>query len=246
MTSSLPTDWCSTARPATPEEIAAIPADRFLDREGDVRGPFGRGEVTLAYLAVDHPAMQLAMHGTDRTGCLKQPTSALLIAGDTVIGQGSNAGRKWPFCMRMRVGARTGEGYEHCRNVETCHQIEHAEVMAIHDAVFRIDETMGDRFLRAIEGVNTAVYGRHIDDLPSVYAERNRVLADIDHTTLRADSGLDLVLYGHWWCCQSCLSAMIDAGVRRVYLIEDARAKFDPTQPENILPKFQSDGFPIA
>ena len=38
--------------------------------------------------------------------------------------------------------------------------------------------------------------------------------------------GADVYLYGHWWCCVSCWKVMIDAGVRDVYLLEDAHEVF--------------------
>ena len=33
--------------------------------------------------------------------------------------------------------------------------------------------------------------------------------------------GADLYLWGHWWCCQSCWSKMIEAGIENVYLEEE-------------------------
>ena len=39
-------------------------------------------------------------------------------------------------------------------------------------------------------------------------------------------TGADLYLYGHWWCCESCWSAMIDAGINNVYLLENADELF--------------------
>ena len=36
----------------------------------------------------------------------------------------------------------------------------------------------------------------------------------------------DLYLWGHWWCCKSCWSTMIDANIKNVYLVEGAEAKF--------------------
>ncbi len=39
-------------------------------------------------------------------------------------------------------------------------------------------------------------------------------------------AGADLYLWGHWWCCESCWSVMIDAGIRNVYLPEAAWEAF--------------------
>lgn len=40
-------------------------------------------------------------------------------------------------------------------------------------------------------------------------------------------SGGDVYLYGHWWCCQPCWGAMIEQGIRDVYLLENAHEEFD-------------------
>jgi tRNA(Arg) A34 adenosine deaminase TadA len=34
--------------------------------------------------------------------------------------------------------------------------------------------------------------------------------------------GADLYLYGHWWCCKECWDAMIYAGIKDVYLLENS------------------------
>jgi deoxycytidylate deaminase len=38
--------------------------------------------------------------------------------------------------------------------------------------------------------------------------------------------GANLYLYGHWWCCQPCWDAMIKAGIKNVYLVENAHELF--------------------
>jgi tRNA(Arg) A34 adenosine deaminase TadA len=35
-------------------------------------------------------------------------------------------------------------------------------------------------------------------------------------------NGADLYLYGHWWCCKPCWDAMIGAGIKDVYLVDNA------------------------
>ena len=39
-------------------------------------------------------------------------------------------------------------------------------------------------------------------------------------------SGGDVYLFGHWWCCESCWKTMINAGIRDVYLVDDADERF--------------------
>jgi len=41
-----------------------------------------------------------------------------------------------------------------------------------------------------------------------------------------ATVGADVYMYGHWWCCEPCWKAMIDAGVRDVYVTDDAHERF--------------------
>ena len=38
--------------------------------------------------------------------------------------------------------------------------------------------------------------------------------------------GSDLYLFGHWWCCEPCWDAMIEAGIRDVYVVADAHERF--------------------
>lgn len=39
--------------------------------------------------------------------------------------------------------------------------------------------------------------------------------------------GADLYLWGHWWCCGPCWSAMIEAGIRDVVLLEGSELIFN-------------------
>lgn len=39
-------------------------------------------------------------------------------------------------------------------------------------------------------------------------------------------AGCDVFMYGHWWCCEPCWKVMIDAGVRDVYMVDDAHERF--------------------
>lgn len=39
-------------------------------------------------------------------------------------------------------------------------------------------------------------------------------------------TGADLYLWGHWWCCEPCWNAMIDASIENVYLVEGSEITF--------------------
>lgn len=38
--------------------------------------------------------------------------------------------------------------------------------------------------------------------------------------------GADVYMYGHWWACEPCWKKMIDAGIERVFLLQDAHIVF--------------------
>ncbi len=46
-------------------------------------------------------------------------------------------------------------------------------------------------------------------------------------------SGAALYLWGHWWCCAPCWSAIIEAGIGEVYLLEGSTVLFNRNHPEN-------------
>ncbi len=57
-------------------------------------------------------------------------------------------------------------------------------------------------------------------------AEKNSLPIKIDNGVLSKIAGADLYLFGHWWCCKPCWDSMINAGIKDVYVIEDAYKKF--------------------
>lgn len=50
-------------------------------------------------------------------------------------------------------------------------------------------------------------------------------------------NGADLYLWGHWWCCEPCWRAMISAGIKNVYLMENSEVLFNKESPNNIIGK---------
>jgi len=55
-------------------------------------------------------------------------------------------------------------------------------------------------------------------------------------------AGADLYMYGHWWACEPCWKVLIDAGVRDVYLVENAHEVFarDKVYAEQLQPSVKS------
>jgi len=56
------------------------------------------------------------------------------------------------------------------------------------------------------------------------HAERRAV--DDAHKKNNDTGGADLYMWGHWWCCEPCWKAMIEAGISNVYLLEDSENFF--------------------
>ena len=50
--------------------------------------------------------------------------------------------------------------------------------------------------------------------------------------------GADLYLWGHWWACEPCWDAIVNAGIANVYLMEDSEKLFNRESPENVLGKW--------
>ena len=48
-------------------------------------------------------------------------------------------------------------------------------------------------------------------------------------------NGAVLHLWGHWWCCQDCWEAIIQAGISQVFLLENSEALFNKEHPDNIV-----------
>lgn len=47
--------------------------------------------------------------------------------------------------------------------------------------------------------------------------------------------GADLYLWGHWWCCMWCWNAMMEAGINRVFLLQDSEILFNREHPNNAI-----------
>jgi len=61
----------------------------------------------------------------------------------------------------------------------------------------------------------------------ALYKDHSESLAVKDAKTNKKDTlGADVFLYGHWWCCRPCWDTMIEAGIEKVYVLEDADKKF--------------------
>lgn len=47
--------------------------------------------------------------------------------------------------------------------------------------------------------------------------------------------GANLYMWGHWWCCEPCWNAMLEAGIDNVFLLKDSEKLFNKASPENII-----------
>ncbi|MFA5766858.1 MAG: deaminase [Candidatus Paceibacterota bacterium] len=91
--------------------------------------PAGR---RIIYINSDNRFLKEAGKMLVQSGCVKQPTAAVIVKNGVILGRGTNAGKKVSVCPREERVCRTGEGYWLCKAV--CRQKGHAEVSAILDA----------------------------------------------------------------------------------------------------------------
>lgn len=98
--------------------------------------PFGR---EILYVPEDNVCMFIAKMFNVASGCVKQPTGAVIVSRNTVLGAGSNAGRRVEECPRW--GSPTGENYSLRKAV--CRQESHAEIAALRDALDKGREVSG-------------------------------------------------------------------------------------------------------
>jgi deoxycytidylate deaminase len=132
----------------------------------------------IKFVKPSNPFMLAAKKATEKTGCKKQPTGAVLVKDDKIVMTATNAGLTVSVCPRVLKGSKTGTDYHFCK--ENCKQEGHSEQQVVSKARAKKIDT----------------------------------------------NGADIYLWGHWWCCQPCWQAMIDGGIKNVYLEENADEKF--------------------
>lgn len=228
-------NWLKSARPANVEDLAEIPDESIMTQPDTVRELYQNRKIEVWYLAESNAAIKIVHANYLKSGCLKHPTGGLLVAGNTILGQGTNAGRRWESCARVYLRSQTGQGYENCRRLDTCAQVEHSEVTCIQNAIAQINPSSGQEIMRAMQEVNEAISRNDQAAMKAGYLRRNALIAQ--SAGLLQPRPLAVALYGHWWACQSCTSAMLAAGVERLYLLEGARRFFDPQSPDSRIPK---------
>lgn len=96
----------------------------------DIKYPYIPEGRKIEYVDLNNEFMFSAKENLDHEGCVKQPTSAVVVKSGKIIGKGSNASVSVEVCPRW--GSPTGTNYEPCK--EVCHQVGHAEVTSIEDA----------------------------------------------------------------------------------------------------------------
>lgn len=95
----------------------------------------------ILYVSPDNKYIKEAAKMLADSGCVKQPTAAIIVKNGRIIGRGVNAGKRVKVCPRVIKGYPTGQGYELCRT--ECQQEGHCEVMAIRDALNRGNDPKG-------------------------------------------------------------------------------------------------------
>lgn len=87
----------------------------------------------ILYVGPNDEFMKEATKLLENSGCIKQPTAAVIVKSGVIIGRGANAGKRIEVCPRVVHKCPTGTGYHFCKDI--CQQEGHAEVVAIHNAI---------------------------------------------------------------------------------------------------------------
>lgn len=95
----------------------------------------------ILYVSPTNKFMKEATKILANSGCIKQPTAAVIVKRGKIIGRGVNAGEKVEVCPRVIRNCPTGTGYEFCKTV--CKQEGHCEVMAIRDTLNKGSDPKG-------------------------------------------------------------------------------------------------------
>jgi len=83
---------------------------------------------------------------------------------------------------------------------------------------------------------NNIPTGQGYDLCEGCHHKNHSEVTAINNLKSRADAeGADLYLWGHWWCCEPCWSAVIKAGIKRVFLMEGSERLFNKESPESIV-----------
>ncbi len=80
--------------------------------------------------------------------------------------------------------------------------------------------------------------GKDYEDCPGCESKNHseRVAIRFAQETNDDLSAAELYMYGHWWLCEPCMQAASEAGIKTMFLLEDAKPLFDrnnPEQPQN-------------
>jgi len=107
--------------------------------------PEGR---TIEYVPETHANMRYAKEYAQANSLDKtMPGAAVVVLHDVIVGRGANgsAYHETNGCERVRLGCKSGQGYELC---EGCSPKNHSEVSAIRDAhTFGVNTTGADLYL---------------------------------------------------------------------------------------------------
>jgi len=85
--------------------------------------------------------MSAAKKATEKTGCRKQPTGAVLVKDGKILLTATNAGVTVNICPRVLKGSKTGTDYHLCKDV--CKQEGHSEYTVMKKALAKGIKTEG-------------------------------------------------------------------------------------------------------
>lgn len=71
----------------------------------------------ILYINHNNKFMKEATKMLANSGCIKQPTAAIIVKNGKIIGRGVNAGKRVDICPLVIHYCPTGTGYEWCQKI---------------------------------------------------------------------------------------------------------------------------------
>ncbi len=116
-----------------------------------------------------------------------------------------------PYCVRHALQTDPENLYKEC--ITICHQPAHAEVMAIINYLMWTGKLNEEQFNRIFP-----ILGKADDEERFEVVDHNFLLQCIKESNISFGDGVEVYLYGHEICCDSCAKLLLALGVSSIKL----------------------------
>lgn len=195
----------------------------------EIKYPYIPEGKEFIFVSKDDEFMAEAVKMREGGGCFVQPTGGVIVRDGKVIGRGNNAGIRLEKCARPDHKIPTGEKYFLCK--QHCKQFGHSESNSLHRTLeeWGAPKEMLDELAALID---EAYYqGKEMDvDITNRIKEVFKKAREMGFDF----TGSDFYLDGHWWVCKMCWTFLLAAGIKDVYLVENAKDLYDFNAKANV------------